>query len=203
MFDIIGDPVIVEIEKGIDEVRQVLCDHGMTLDIKVIRKLTYRYAERARAEQQAGRIPLNDGDTLEGRRVVISTDGGRTRLREKKRGPKTKKDRTRFRGAWREPKLLIIYDQVLTGQRREGRYIGLWSIAKKLSAALGVGIGLVLLAKAGYQPNAEQPGSAVFMLRVLYALVPCLCNILSIVIISFYPISKQAHAQIQREIGRL
>lgn len=92
-----------------EEVRQVLCDHGMTLDIKVIRKLTYRYAERARAEQQAGRIPLNDGDTLEGRRVVISTDGGRTRLREKKRGPKTKKDRTRFRGAWREPKLLIIY----------------------------------------------------------------------------------------------
>lgn len=92
-----------------DEVRQVLCDHGMTLGIKVIRKLTYRYAERARAEQQAGRIPLNDGDTLEGRQVVISTDGGRTRLREKKRGPKTKKDRTRFRGAWREPKLLIIY----------------------------------------------------------------------------------------------
>ena len=92
-----------------EEVRQVLCDYGMTLDIKVIRKLTYRYAERARAEQQAGRIPLNDEDTLEGRRVVISTDGGRTRLREKKRGPKTQKDRTRFRGAWREPKLLIIY----------------------------------------------------------------------------------------------
>lgn len=63
-----------------DEVRQVLCDHGIMLGIKVIRKLTYRYAERARAEQQAGRIPLNDGDTLEGRRVVISTDGGHTRL---------------------------------------------------------------------------------------------------------------------------
>jgi len=92
-----------------EEVRQVLCDRGMKLGIKVIRKLTYRYAERARAEQQAGRIPLNDGDLLDGRRVVISTDGGRIRLREKKRGPKTKKDRTRFRGAWREPKLLIIY----------------------------------------------------------------------------------------------
>ena len=92
-----------------EEVRQVLCDRGMKLGIKVIRKLTYRYAERARAEQQAGRIPLNDGDLLDGRRVVISTDGGRIRLREKKRGPKTKKDRSRFRGAWREPKLLIIY----------------------------------------------------------------------------------------------
>jgi len=102
-----------------EEVRQVLCDRGMKLGIKVIRKLTYRYAERARAEQQAGRIPLNDGDLLDGRRVVISTDGGRTRLREKKRGPKTKKDRTRFRGAWREPKLLIIY--VVDAQGKQER----------------------------------------------------------------------------------
>ncbi len=39
--------------------------------------------------------------------------------------------------------------------------------------------------------------------KLAYALVPCLCNILSIAIISFYPISEQAHAQIQREIRRL
>ncbi len=92
-----------------EEVRQVLCDHGITLDVKVIRKLAYRYAERGRAAQQAGQIPLNDEDSLQGRRVFISTDGGRTRLREKKRGPKTQKGRTRYHGKWREPKLLIIY----------------------------------------------------------------------------------------------
>ena len=92
-----------------EEVRQVLCDHCITLDVKVIRKLAYRYAERGRAAQQAGQIPLNEEDSLQGRRVVISTDGGRTRLREKKRGPKTSKGRTRYHGKWREPKLLIIY----------------------------------------------------------------------------------------------
>ena len=69
-----------------EEVRRVLCDHGISLGVKVIRKLTYRYAERARAMQQAGQIPLNEKDTLQGRRVIISTDGGRTRLREKKHG---------------------------------------------------------------------------------------------------------------------
>lgn len=92
-----------------EEVRQVLCDHGVDLDVKVIRKLAYRYAERARVVQQMGLIPLNEEDSLQGRRVVISTDGGRTRLREKKRGPKTSKGRSRYHGAWREPKLLIIY----------------------------------------------------------------------------------------------
>ncbi|MBW1759811.1 MAG: hypothetical protein JRI88_05775 [Deltaproteobacteria bacterium] len=92
-----------------EEVRQVLCDHGIMLDVKVIRKLAYRYAERARAVQQAGRMPLDEKENLQGRRVVISTDGGRTRLREKKRGPRTAKGRTRYHGSWREPKLLIIY----------------------------------------------------------------------------------------------
>ena len=97
---------------------------------------------------------------------------------------------------------VIDYDQLLTGQRREGRYIGLWSIAKKFSAALGIGIGLFLLGNAGYSPNVEQSETTVVMLRVLYALVPCLCNVLSIGIMSFYPISEQKHAQIRRKIER-
>ena len=37
-----------------EEVRQVLCDHGLHLDVKVIRKVTYNYTERARAIQRAG-----------------------------------------------------------------------------------------------------------------------------------------------------
>src|SRR5262249_37175507 len=48
-------------------------------------------------------------DTVAGRRAVISTDGGRLRLREPKRGPQTKKGRRRYTGAWREPKVLIVY----------------------------------------------------------------------------------------------
>ena len=95
---------------------------------------------------------------------------------------------------------VIDYDQLLTGQRREGRYIGLWSIAKKLSAALGIGIGLLLLGNAGYSPNMAQEDSTVMMLRVLYALVPCLCNIIAILIICFYPITEKKHAQIRKEI---
>ena len=49
------------------------------------------------------------GETVNGRLVVISTDGGRIRIRKNKRGPKTKKGRNRYSTDWREPKLLIIY----------------------------------------------------------------------------------------------
>lgn len=62
-----------------------------------------------RLMQQSGAFVLSEGESFAGRRVVVSCDGGRIRLRENKRGKKTKKGRTRYSGAWREPKLLIIY----------------------------------------------------------------------------------------------
>ncbi len=95
---------------------------------------------------------------------------------------------------------VIDYDELMTGQRQEGKYIGLWSIAKKFSAAFGVGIGLLLLGNAGYRPNIAQSKETVDLLRILYALVPCLCNALSILIICFYPITEKYHAQIRKEI---
>ncbi len=95
---------------------------------------------------------------------------------------------------------VIDYDELLTGMRREGRYIGLWSIAKKLAAAAGVGIGLAVLGGAGYQPNAEQSAEVIMTLRVLYALVPCLCNIVAILIIWRFPLNARAHRDIRDAI---
>ncbi len=91
---------------------------------------------------------------------------------------------------------VIDYDELLTGRRREGRYIGLWSIAKKLAAAAGVGIGLMLLGKIGYRPGSEQPAEVILALRVLYALVPCLCNIIAIIVIWTFPLDARAHRAI-------
>jgi hypothetical protein len=88
------------------EVQQVLLEQGVKLGVKGVRRVAYCYAERARVWQQAGQIALAEGDTVQGRRVVVSADGGRLRLRENKRGAKTKKGRKWYRGAWREPKLL-------------------------------------------------------------------------------------------------
>ena len=62
---------------------------------------------RARAAQQSAACGLLDRVT--GKRVVVSLDGGRVRVRRKKRGPKTKKGRNRFHTDWKEPKLLILY----------------------------------------------------------------------------------------------
>lgn len=97
---------------------------------------------------------------------------------------------------------VIDYDELLTGERREGQYIGLWSISKKFAAAVGIGAGLSILGLAGYSPNAQQPAEVQMTLRVLYALVPSLCNIVAIVIACAYPISSKVHGEIRKAIAQ-
>ncbi len=95
---------------------------------------------------------------------------------------------------------VIDYDEWLTGERREGQYIGLWSISKKIAAALGVGAGLSILGSAGYMPNVEQSEQVKFVLRTLYALVPSVCNLIAILIALAYPISSKVHQNIRKAI---
>src|SRR6266852_3936051 len=100
---------------SLDEARDVLADRGVDLEIKTMRLIAYRDAARARLDHQIETTTFED--TVAGRRVVISSDGGRIRLREAKRGPKTKQGRRRSTGAWREPKVLIMYVVDAEGKR--------------------------------------------------------------------------------------
>lgn len=95
------------VTSSFEEARQLLKAEGHEFNIKTIRAITLSYAARARAalHAQEGGFP----ETLSGCRVVISTDGGRVRIRHNKKGAKTKKGRRRYYTNWREPKLFIIY----------------------------------------------------------------------------------------------
>jgi GPH family glycoside/pentoside/hexuronide:cation symporter len=97
---------------------------------------------------------------------------------------------------------VIDYDELLTGERREGQYIGLWSIAKKFAAAVGVGAGLAILGMVGYTPNVEQSGQVQLTLRTLYALIPSLCNIIAFFIALAYPINSSMHKDIRMAIAQ-
>lgn len=97
---------------------------------------------------------------------------------------------------------VIDYDELLTGERREGQYIGWWSISKKLAAAVGIGLGLAALGMAGYTPNVQQTERVQFVLRMLYAFIPSLFNLLGLLVALAYPISDQIHAKIRVAIEK-
>jgi len=92
---------------SIDEARNWLDASGIHLCVETIQTMTYQYAQRVRQAEKVGAMKFDE--TVKGRRVVVSVDGGRIQLRRKKRGHKSKKGRTCYHVAWREPKLLIIY----------------------------------------------------------------------------------------------
>jgi len=96
---------------------------------------------------------------------------------------------------------VIDYDEWRSGTRREGEYIGFWSIVKKLAAALSAGLAFPVLDFSGYLPGAEQQTTAtVWTLRALYVATPVLCNVIALGLVWRYPISRAMHASIRRDI---
>ena len=89
------------------DAQTALADQGIHVSITRITTAVQAFAT------QAKRLRTNNPSlkTLQitGRKLVVSVDGGRIRIRKNKKGPKTKKNRTRYKTEWREPKLLCIY----------------------------------------------------------------------------------------------
>jgi GPH family glycoside/pentoside/hexuronide:cation symporter len=97
---------------------------------------------------------------------------------------------------------VIDEDELVSGERREGQYIGLWSIAKKVSAALGIALGLSLLGFSGYEPNQPQPAAVKWALRIAYIVVPCLSFSVAIGLAWRYPLDRVRHQWVREQIGR-
>ena len=73
-----------------------------------------RFREQVIGEGRASQL----GDVT-GCRIVIGTDGGRLRTRvQKKRGRKKPNGRRGFKTAWREPKVLVVYEIDNDGRRQ-------------------------------------------------------------------------------------
>jgi hypothetical protein len=102
--------------------RAHLIEWGIRLSEGRIQKLVYRLGAAGEALrqdkiEQLHRGELPTGEWLRGKRVVISADGGRIRVRRQKRGKARKHGRHGYRGPWKEPKLLTIYCVDENGQR--------------------------------------------------------------------------------------
>jgi hypothetical protein len=106
--------------------RQELDRQGVDLNIKVVHRSTHRLGQQLLIARRAdleryrnGQMPT--GTEAVGKRLVAQLDGGRIRLRKvtrKQRGKgKTKKQKRRYQGTWREPKLLTIYEIDQHGQK--------------------------------------------------------------------------------------
>jgi hypothetical protein len=93
---------------SLDEAAALLADSaGLNVDIKTLRAVTRGFGQRARAALPS-EVQHLQAEGQE-RKLVISVDGGRLRVRKDKPGPPTPKGRRRYHTNWREPLLLHIH----------------------------------------------------------------------------------------------
>jgi hypothetical protein len=103
--------------------RQTLKAWGMTVSLKRIERLTYQFGLQGLSLRNSKLFHLQQGTlttapVLQDQRVVISVDGGRTRIRRSNKGKRrSTTNRHGYVGEWKEPKLLTIYAVNAQGER--------------------------------------------------------------------------------------
>jgi hypothetical protein len=99
--------LMATVTSSYEEAHHLLKELGYEVAVKTIRSISMLYAKRAKAALMAQESVFPE--TVSGRTVAVSTDGGRLRIRLNRKGMKTKKGRHHYHTNWREPKLLVIY----------------------------------------------------------------------------------------------
>jgi glycoside/pentoside/hexuronide:cation symporter, GPH family len=87
-----------------------------------------------------------------------------------------------------------------TGEYRSGIYYGVWGLATKLSDALGIAATGWVLQLYGYVPNVGQSAHTLSGIRLFFGLVPLLFFALALPLLIWYPITRQSHAELRREL---
>ena len=101
---------------------------------------------------------------------------------------------------------VVDSDELNTGQRREGIFYSFMILLQKLGLALAlflVGQALELsgfIARIPGKPIPVQPDSALFAIRVAIAPLPTVFLIVGLILTYFYPITKEVHADILRQL---
>lgn len=93
---------------------------------------------------------------------------------------------------------IVDYDELLTGEKREGWFFGLWKMATKVARALGLGLGGILLSGIGYQEgSADQIPELGFRLSILFGPVVGSFFLLGAFVFLKMPLTKERHLRIQ------
>ncbi len=109
-----------------------------------------------------------------------------------------------FSGQWVFPWSMvpdvIEYDQLVTGERREGIYFGIWNFLQKLTGAFGIAMAGWSLSWFGYVPNVEQSSTALLGIRLFFSVIPAIVILVSLPLLFRFPITRESHAHILEQL---
>ncbi len=90
---------------------------------------------------------------------------------------------------------VIDYDELKTGERKEGAYFALWNFAKKGATGVTLMVTGLALSWAGFVPNEEQSRLVELTLCALIGIFPLICYIAGAIIFSRFSLDLDLSAQ--------
>lgn len=92
---------------------------------------------------------------------------------------------------------VIDYDELETGQRKEGAYFAVWALVAKIAGALAVACTGLLLDGLGFVPGVEQSESVRFGLRLVTAFAPAALFLGGVLLFLRFQLGAREHARIR------
>ena len=95
----------------------------------------------------------------------------------------------------------IEVDELTTGERHEGMFYSLVTLASKVANSIAVPLSLALLEISGYIPNADiQPQSTLTGIRLVVGPIPALLLVGGIIFAILYPLSRDEYRDVVQEL---
>lgn len=95
----------------------------------------------------------------------------------------------------------IEWGELKTGERHEGMFYSLITLAQKVASSIAIPLALLVLDATGYIPNsASQPASAVTGIRLVTGPIPAVLLCLGILFAAIYPLGRERYTEISHEL---
>jgi GPH family glycoside/pentoside/hexuronide:cation symporter len=97
---------------------------------------------------------------------------------------------------------VIDYDELHTGERKEGTYFAVWDFVFKSAIGVMALVTSFTLQATGYTPNAVQPEAARLAMILLFSFFPLLCYFVGTWIFTRFSFDEKAHADVMESMGK-
>jgi GPH family glycoside/pentoside/hexuronide:cation symporter len=95
---------------------------------------------------------------------------------------------------------VIDWDELQTGERKEGAYLAVWTFVQKSAHGLCAILLGFALQWVGFEPNAEQTIATKWTLLGLYGFLPAICYGIGTVLLARFQLNEREHAAIRAEL---
>lgn len=95
---------------------------------------------------------------------------------------------------------IVDYDEYLTHERKEGSYLAVWNLVRKIAGSLTAFIVGISLQLAGFEPNVEQTETTKVTIQALLALMPAACYVIGALLLLRFSFNEKEHEEIRKEL---